>query len=631
MSTNNILPTGTIVSPLRSFPPSSKNSVATTDVKSNTKHGSSSHSVSPSYLNDGTNSPITPKSMECAFKLIKRVAEGAYGVIYMAERCRLVRDIDHTPSSIITPNDIEGTGKIIAVKILTGDLSSTGIPVSSIGELDVLARLRHPYLMSMHQISVAEFNAPIQMKNGNIPKTAIAISMPWAQHGNLFNFIEQFKLDFRSMVYVMWQILQGVKYMHVERILHMDLKMENILVLQANPPVIKIADFGMATYTDRKGFREYNQEAITITYRPPELLNYPNIYSTANDIWSVGMIFLYMLLNKPHIYPYIEPIGKVKSFVRKTFNDSVRMRNLDQFLREVNLQSTERSLALNFLNRALSYNPQARPTARELLADPIFKLLVSTNHNHNIGSLSSNNTIKYLPVAPASVSGGTIFRHIWKQPVDKITVESYLAINFLIRLSESFNPKIETFFLAMDLFNRTLAYIYKLREYYKHQAIRWKHGCKIGEVLSLGAMVCLWIAQKAIEDDVSNVEGMYKAANFYYLPEFIIDMERQLIVSLDGIIYQWNPFLNCSTMNDLVHTFDKVTNIFEYQNYTIKNCQIDSNNLPHQLKFKDVYRHTSYYKRESSRPNEIPQIARETFRNDQKIYMNRTKPIICFN
>jgi hypothetical protein len=181
----------------------------------------------------------------------------------------------------------------------------------------------------------------------------------------------------------------------------------------------------------------------------------------------------------------------------------------------------------------------------------------------------------------------------------------------------------------MDLFNRTLAYIYKLHDYYRQQAARWKYGCNIGEVLSLGAMVCVWIAQKAIEDTPPDAESMYQTANYYYLKEFIVDMERHLVVNLDGIIYQWNPFLNCSTLDDLVRSFDDMTNIFTYQNYTIKACRVDPNNTPHQLNFKNVYYQTKYYRMFSSRPEEIPQIARDKFRRDRDTYVSRTSSVIC--
>lgn len=551
------------------------------------------HQVTP-YHSSKHGSPLTPRHTEHAFRLVRKLSEGAHGVVYEAKKCRLINVVDHSPYSIIGPEDVEETDETVAVKLLTGDISKYGIP--SVIELDILARLRHRHILSLHQIAVGEFNAPQSTNNGFIPKTAMAIMMPWAEHGDLFKFIKDFSLDFRAKVFIMMQIARGVEFMHFERILHMDLKMENILVVQSNPPTIKVADFGMAVYADRRRTRYFRREAVTITYRPPEMLVSPYDYSEFTDVWSIGIIFLYMLIEEAHIYPSIKPMREVKKFVHKTFNNRHRRSYLDKYLNLAKppLNDGERALALNFLDKLLNYNPTARPTVKQLLQDPIFNI---------IRFPTEVEIDRHLPTS----SGAIIFRRICRQEPENISLESYLAVNFLIRIAESYNVHIETFFVAMDIFNRSLAYVYTvLPNYYKCTANKWTDGCSIGEILSLAALVCFWIAQKAIEDKIPDVQSIYEAASYHYQPEFITDMEQQLIVNLKGVIYQWNPFLNCGTLDELVANFDYVTNIFRYQCYVIKSNELNRDNTPHLLRFQDIYRHTDYQRRLNTILNNIP-------------------------
>ncbi len=566
------LPYGTIISPSR-------------------QHGRPEfHTVSPSYIDGEIISPTAEEkidSNEYSFLLQSCLSEGAYGAVYKAVKCIVVQR-DNSGYNMVTERDIIKTDEVIAVKMLTSSDESEDI--SSINELDILARLRHPNLLYMHQISIVDLSVPIQMKHGKIPRTAIAISMPYATYGDLTSFIKDYKLTFNQNVYILWQILQGIKYLHRERILHMDIKMENMLVFSINPLHVCLADFGMAVYSDNEGLRRYKRESVTITYRPPELFEHSNIYTRKIDVWSIGLAFLYMLLEKLHIYPSIDSPNAVYKHLKATFKDKVRTEKLHILLAATNLSSPEINLAVNFLNRALSYSAVNRPEVKELLMDPIF------------------NTLS-LPTKP--VRGSNIYRMIWKCPAEEIKVNVYLAINFMIRLAESFNPLAETYFIAIDIFNRALASIYKLHEYFLQNPATWREGCHLGEVLSLGGLVCIWIALKANEDEPPNINEICAAASGHFVKINIIQMERQLIVSLDGGIYQRNPFNDSSNWQELVEAFDRTTDIFQYQHYSIKNqaplTYYDASlsgyrfdevqSKPHLARFSDIYPKSEYYQR----------------------------------
>ena len=88
-----------------------------------------------------------------------------------------------------------------------------------------------------------------------------------------------------------YQILQGTAYCHAHRVMHRDLKPQNLLIdTKGN---IKLADFGLARAFGLP-VKTYTHEVVTLWYRAPEILLGQKQYSTPVDIWSIGCIFAEM-------------------------------------------------------------------------------------------------------------------------------------------------------------------------------------------------------------------------------------------------------------------------------------------------------------------------------------------------
>ena len=94
----------------------------------------------------------------------------------------------------------------------------------------------------------------------------------------------------------LFQLLTGVAYCHHHRVLHRDLKPQNLLINREGE--LKLADFGLA-----RAFgipvRSYTHEVVTLWYRAPDVLLGSRKYSTPVDIWSIGCIFAEMVNGTP--------------------------------------------------------------------------------------------------------------------------------------------------------------------------------------------------------------------------------------------------------------------------------------------------------------------------------------------
>ena len=97
----------------------------------------------------------------------------------------------------------------------------------------------------------------------------------------------------------MHQLFSGIAYCHARRVLHRDVKPQNILLDRSGN--IKLADFGLARAFSVP-LRSYTHEVITLWYRPPEILLGSKHYTPVRSLAAHDYSFILFFNFRPLMY-----------------------------------------------------------------------------------------------------------------------------------------------------------------------------------------------------------------------------------------------------------------------------------------------------------------------------------------
>ncbi|XP_010294806.1 PREDICTED: serine/threonine-protein kinase MAK isoform X4 [Phaethon lepturus] len=182
---------------------------------------------------------------------------------------------------------------------------------------------------------------------------------------------------------MMYQILQGLAFIHKHGFFHRDMKPENLLCI--GPELVKIADFGLAR--ELRSQPPYTDYVSTRWYRAPEVLLRSSIYSSPIDMWAVGSIMAELYTLRPlfpgtsevdEIFKICQVLGTPK---KSDWPEGYHLASAMNFRFPQCVPISLKTLIPNASNEAiqlmsdmLNWNPKKRPTASQALKYPYFQV-----------------------------------------------------------------------------------------------------------------------------------------------------------------------------------------------------------------------------------------------------------------
>ncbi|KAF9913281.1 negative regulator of the PHO system [Linnemannia zychae] len=198
------------------------------------------------------------------YQSLEKIGEGTYATVFKGKN--------------------RSNGDAVALKEIRLD-SEEGAPSTAIREISLMKELRHPNIVRLHDVIHTENKLTLvfEYMDQDLKKYM-------DQHGN------RGALGPIVIKAFMYQLLKGVAFCHDNRVLHRDLKPQNLLINRKGE--LKLGDFGLA-----RAFgipvNTFSNEVVTLWYRAPDVLLGSKTYSTSIDIWSAGCIMAEMYLGKP--------------------------------------------------------------------------------------------------------------------------------------------------------------------------------------------------------------------------------------------------------------------------------------------------------------------------------------------
>ncbi|CAB1458108.1 unnamed protein product [Pleuronectes platessa] len=174
------------------------------------------------------------------------------------------------------------TDNLVALKEIRLE-HEEGAPCTAIREVSLLKDLKHANIVTLHDIIHTD--------------KCLTLVFEYLEKD-----LKQYMDDCGSIMSVhnvkifLFQLLRGLAYCHRRKVLHRDLKPQNLLINEKGE--LKLADFGLAR-AKSVPTKTYSNEVVTLWYRPPDVLLGSTEYSTPIDMWGVGCIFYEMITGRP--------------------------------------------------------------------------------------------------------------------------------------------------------------------------------------------------------------------------------------------------------------------------------------------------------------------------------------------
>ncbi|XP_073127242.1 probable serine/threonine-protein kinase At1g54610 [Henckelia pumila] len=285
------------------------------------------------------------------FEKLDKIGQGTYSNVYKA------RDLI--------------TGKVVALKKVRFDNLDPETVRFMSREILVLRRLNHPNVIKLEGLVISRISCSLYLVFEYMEHDLAGLAA-----------VQTVKFTEPQIKCYMKQLLSGLEHCHDNGVLHRDIKCSNLLI--DNEGILKIADFGLASFFDPQLKKPMTSRVVTLWYRPPELLLGATYYGVGVDLWSAGCILAELLSGKPILRgrTEVEQLHKVFKLCgspsddywkRSRFTNATLYKPQQPYKRcitETFKDFPSSSLAL--LENLLAIDPDARETATAALNSEFF-------------------------------------------------------------------------------------------------------------------------------------------------------------------------------------------------------------------------------------------------------------------
>ncbi|KZF25083.1 putative cyclin-dependent protein kinase [Xylona heveae TC161] len=289
------------------------------------------------------------KRTPSSFQQLEKLGEGTYATVFKGRNRQ--------------------TGVLVALKEIHLD-SEEGTPSTAIREISLMKELKHENIVNLHDVIHTENKLMLVFEY--MDKDLKKYMDSRGDRG---------QLDYVTIKSFMHQLLQGIAFCHENRVLHRDLKPQNLLINTKGQ--LKLADFGLA-----RAFgipvNTFSNEVVTLWYRAPDVLLGSRTYNTSIDIWSAGCIMAEMYTGRP-LFPGTTNEDQLQKIFRLMGTPSERswpgISQFPEYKPNFHIYATQDlrlilpqidQMGLDLLSRMLQLRPEMRISAKDALQHPWF-------------------------------------------------------------------------------------------------------------------------------------------------------------------------------------------------------------------------------------------------------------------
>ena len=361
------------------------------------------------------------------YKPTKVLGSGSFGCVYEAKNTTF--------------------GNKVAMKVIKKDKENELDEQEIRNEINILKQLSHPNIVKIYEFYISENH--------------YYIITEFCKEGELFSYIKN-KYSERQLAVLFYQVFSGLWYLHENKILHRDIKLENIMIDGKEKDKstgeelfwAKIIDFGTA-----KLFEKNKKEKDVVGssyYIAPEVLK--QNYNEKCDTWSVGVI-LYMTLvgrapfdgkDDEEIIYKINSVDYNKNEPRLV-KHSPEVRDLVSHLLDKNIE--KRYSAKEALNHPWFTKFEGRALFRNFEEEevkPYINNLLKYTFNSKIQQLVIAFLVHNLPSTDSSVLILKLFRHFNKSGNCKLSKEELTNGLYHFKSKEEVDKIIDHLFVLLD-------------------------------------------------------------------------------------------------------------------------------------------------------------------------------------